>query len=118
MGWLLRSTASLTLAASPALAQPGPSSETARARHIAERAQLGLVEYCHAQGFAGPDAVARQRQTVAALPPAPGLGDAEEAAGRSGMIAFFGPQATFADDAKAKGITLKVNCEYLVLRLR
>src|SRR4029079_4890194 len=96
----------------------GPSAEPPPPRHIAERAQLGLVEYCQAQGLAGPDAVARQRQTVAALPPAPDLGDAEEAAGRSGMIAFYGPPATFADDAKAKGITLKVNCEYLVFRLR
>ena len=117
--WASRTFAALAFAASSqTLAQPGPSSETARSRYIAERAQLGLLEYCQAQGLVGLDAVERQRQTVAALPPVPGLGDAEEAAGRNGIIAFHGPQATFADDAQGKGITLKSNCEYLVLRLR
>ena len=48
---LLRPIVALVLAASPALAQPAPSFETARSRHIAERAQLGLLEYCQSQGL-------------------------------------------------------------------
>ena len=61
--------------------------------------------------------VAMQRRLLTLMPPAPGLGETEEVAGRGGIVAFATPQASFADDAKAKGISVKYDCEQVALRV-
>ena len=110
------------LAPMPAGAQlPNPGTpEIARSRQMAERSQLGLVAYCRDQGLANDETVALQRRRVDALPKLEpgGLGEFEETAGRSGMIAFATPQAALEASAKASGITLKSKCEQLALTLQ
>ena len=116
--------ATLLFTANAAMAQlpaPGQRSETIiRSLHLAARNQLGLLEYCRAQGIIPEDVVAIQRRTVESLPAAPAnaLGEAEEAAGRSGNIVFLRPQATLAESAGAQGITVKAKCEHLALTVR
>jgi hypothetical protein len=107
--------AAQTLSASP----PSRSAETLRSRHIAERNQLGLLQYCHDRGLVLDAAIVRQRRVLLDLPPVPDdtLGATEEAAGREGMIAFGPSRTSFIVDASAQGISLAYNCEQLAARV-
>ena len=103
------------LAPGIAAAQPGTSPAVRESRSIAERNHLGLLEYCHQQGFVGEDAITLQRHVVDSLPPTNGAD--VEAEGRKGVIAFEVAQATFAQSAAAQGITIKFSCEQTALRV-
>ena len=104
--------------AQPAAAQVAAhrSPEILRSLHLAARNQLGILEYCAAQGAVGEDVVALQRQAVSTLPPAPDAGLVEaEAAGRRGMIAFDGSEVTFAAAANARGLRVEANCKFIAI---
>ena len=120
--WML--VVAIVSAAVPVFAQPPiqgvvlhGSNEGMRSLQMAERNQLGLLRYCQERGLVGAAVVATQERLIALLPSDPGLGGTEEAAGRSGMIAFATPQASFVDDAKAKGVSVRYSCEQAALRV-
>ena len=107
-------------AAQPAAAQDPVatrrSPEILRSMHLAARNQLGILQYCVAQGAVGEDVVALQRQAVGALPPAPENGLAEaEAAGRRGMVSFDGSEVAFAAAANARGLRVEANCKFIAI---
>jgi hypothetical protein len=105
--------------ASPSLAQPSrlpKSAEILRSTAIAERNQLGLLEYCNHAGHISAEAVTRQRNIVAALPPSPSTAHATED-GQNGLIAFEESRITLAADAAGQGISVAYSCFQLALRV-
>ena len=90
----------------PAWAQEGP-----RWALMAQQNQLGLLEYCQAQGHVAMDVVERQRRALAQP------GSAMEEAGRTGMIAYLEPQATLAAAAAASGTTIGYRCALMAYRV-
>ena len=95
----------------PAGAQAAPQ-ESIRWAGMAQRNQLGLLEYCAAQGHIGPEHAVRQRRAITGADP-------EELvkAGRTGMIAYAEPQATLADSAAASGTTVAYLCALMAYRV-
>ena len=117
MGMLLPLALLAILVAAPSRAA-APSAEVARARHVSERNQLGLLRFCVDQGLVEADIARLRRRALEALgPQAASLGEAEEAAGRGGQIAFATSRASFADDAKGQGISLRYSCEQVARRV-
>ncbi len=100
-----------TLMSFPALAQGDPM-VMARA---ASANQLGVLEYCQAQGHTDAAAVAAMRSTAARLPPAPSTAatDAAEAAGRQGSIVANGTTTTLAGFADTTHTTVPALCKQL-----
>ena len=85
-------------------------------RRLAEQNQLGLLEYCAAQGYSTPGAVVAQRPAaVSGVWPA---GEAANAAGRAGTIRVVDPQATLAESAAASGTTVAYRCQQMMYALR
>jgi hypothetical protein len=84
--------------------------------NIAERNQLGLLEYCNHAGHIGTEAVTRQRARVEALPPNPPQSTAIKD-GQNGLIAFEESRITLAQDAAAQGISIAYSCFQLALRV-
>ncbi len=92
------------------------SDEAVRSLHLAEHNQLGLLEYCHAQGMIGEDIVTMQRAAIASLPRADAAGlDEAEAAGRRGVVAFETSEVPIAQAAMAEGITVVSRCKQMAL---
>ena len=87
--------------------------ERARWASMSDQNQLGLLEYCQAQGHVPAEIVARQR---AALPTSD-TGSAN-AAGRTGMIQYADPQVTLAADAAASGTTVAYRCQMMGFAVR
>lgn len=110
--------AAQTPAQSPAASHQ--SEEIVRSMHLAARNQLGILQYCQAQGAVGEDVVALQRQALGALPPTAQVGGLEEAeaAGKRGMIAFDGSEVPFAVAAGARGLRVRTNCKYIALTVQ
>lgn len=105
----------------PTWAQPaqGPrTEETRRSLHLAGRNVLGILQYCQAQGFIGPDAAEAQRDLLRRAPPAtvPGLDEAE-AAGRQGIVAFLDSRVTIQEAAQAEGVLVETRCRLMALGL-
>lgn len=93
----------------PALAQSDPM---AAGRQAAAN-QLGVMEFCQAQGFADGDAVTAQRAAFGRLPPPPAGSpptDAAEALGRQGTLSMNGTQTTLTDLASTHGTTVAAMC--------
>lgn len=104
----------LSLVAAPAVAQSDP---TAMARQSAAN-QLGLLEYCQAQGAVGDDAVSAERDMIAGMPaPAttgPVASDQAEALGKQGTMSMpNGQTATLAGMASAHNMTVSALCQQL-----
>ena len=95
----------------PALAQGDPMA-MARA---ASANQLGVLEYCQAQGHVDASAVAAMRSATARLPPAPSTAatDAAEVAGRQGSIVANGTTTTLASFADTAHTTVPALCKQL-----
>lgn len=92
--------------------------EIVHSLRLAEHNQLGLLEYCHAQGAINEDIVALQRATIDLLPPADVAGlDKAEAAGRRGIVAFGTSEVSIAQAAMAEGITVESRCKQMALVL-
>lgn len=124
----MKATAAFAVAAciasaTPSKAQPAArlprSAEAIGAAAIAERNQLGLLEYCETAGHITAEAVIRQRKFLAALLPNAdhALGATEETSGRNGLIAFEESRISLAADAAAQGITVSYSCFQLATRV-
>ena len=79
---------------------------------LAGRNQLGVLEFCRAQGSVGGDVVDLQRRALSLLPPVQvdGLADAE-ALGRRGVVSFAGSQTELAAAAKSQSTTVDAMCK-------
>ncbi len=102
------------------LATGGAHAEDVRAQDertrwaiMSDQNQLGLLEYCQAQGHVPAEIVTWQR---AALPTAD-TGPAN-AAGRTGIIQYTDPQVTLAADAAASGTTIAYRCQMMGFAVR
>ena len=93
---------------------PGGQQEIMKTMHLAAHNQLGLIEFCQAQGSVGPDVVALQKRMLTMLPPAQvdGLDDAE-AAGKKGVVQFAGNTVDIRDAAKAQNTTPDAMCKQI-----
>ena len=79
---------------------------------LAGHNQLGVMEFCRAQGSVGTDVVELQRKVLGLLPPVQvdGLGDAE-ALGKRGVVSFAGSQTELAAAAKSQSTTVDAMCK-------
>ena len=79
---------------------------------LAGRNQLGVLEFCRAQGSVGTDVVDLQRKALGLLPPVQvdGLADAE-ALGKRGVVSVAGSQTELAVAAKSRGTTVDAMCK-------
>ena len=86
---------------------------------LAGRNQLGVLEFCRAQGSVGADVVDLQRRALGLLPPVQvdGLADAE-ALGQRGVVSFAGSQTELSAAAKAQGTTMDAMCKKMAEMLR
>ena len=105
-----------TLVSTAALAQapaaPGNQEDMMKMIHQAARNQLGVIEYCQAQGSVGQDVVDLQKRMLAMLPPAQVDGlDAAEAAGKQGMVQFGGAQMDIKQAAAQQNTTADAMCK-------
>ena len=78
--------------------------------------QLGVMEFCQAQGHADAPAVTAQRDAIGRLPPAPPGApptDAAEALGREGTLSANGAQTTLASLASSHNTTVAALCEQM-----
>ena len=109
-----------------AAAQPPPaartiarSEETIRSLHLAERNQLGILQYCQAMGVISAEIVALQRDAVKQLPAATVAGvDEAEAAGKRGIVAFGTSQSTFEEAAKGEGMPAALRCKHMAMTVQ
>jgi len=111
------------LHAAPARAQPVQPFPAASPTDVlfAEGNLLGLLEYCHAQGFVTVAAIDKQRETIQHVRGAERLSGMHEAAGREagkqGIVAFWESRVPIAIAAQAQGITVASRCKYTELSL-
>ena len=107
-------------AQSPPSARSLPhSEETLKSLHLAERNQLGILQYCQAMGAIPAEIVALQREAVKLLPPATVAGaDEAEAVGKRGMVAFGTSQSTFEEAAKGEGIPPASRCKHMAMTVQ
>lgn len=86
---------------------------------LAGRNQLGVLEFCRAQGSVGNDVVDLQRRALSLLPPVQvdGLADAE-ALGKRGVVSFAGSQTELSAAAKAQGTTVDAMCKKMAEMLQ
>ncbi len=77
--------------------------------------QIGVLEYCQAQGHVDASAVAAMRSAAARLFPAPSTAamDAAEVAGRQGSIVANGTTTTLASFADTTHTTVPALCKQL-----
>jgi hypothetical protein len=95
------------------------SDEIVRSLRLAEHNQLGILEYCLAQGAIAEDVVAMQRAALNRLPGADVAGlDEAEAAGRRGIVAFGTSQVPIAAAAMGEGITVSSRCKQMALTVQ
>lgn len=123
-GWMACAIVCVMLAV-PASAQPGALSpavrgtpESVRSLRLAEHNQLGVLEYCRAQGAIGEEVVVLQRMAMDRLPQGSGVGagaDEKEAelAGRRGMVGFGGAQVPIGEAALAEGMAVASRCKHI-----
>ena len=101
---------------------PMPTDPQALARvvQMAAHNQLGMAEYCLAQGSVGPETVDRQRRVVAALPQgqAGGLDTAAYAAGRKGTFQVNGVSLDARQLAASRNMTVDEMCRSMAATLR
>lgn len=85
-----------------------------RMMHRGARNQLGVLQYCQANGSIGADVVVLQRQMLAMLPPmeVDGL-DQAEAVGKRGIVQFAGQEMAIPDAAKARNTTPAAICKQI-----
>ena len=116
----------LVSVAAPALAQTptmptmpqapgmGGQAEMMSMMHRAAYNQLGVLEFCQAQGNVGPDVIALQKRMIGMLPPAQVDGlDTAEAAGKRGVVQMGGNEVAIPDAAKAHGSTVQAMCKQM-----
>ena len=98
-------------AQAPTAASPGGGADMMHMMALGAHNQLGVVEFCQANGNLGADTVALQQKMIGMLPPSSTDGlDAAEATGKTGVISFGGTQTSLPEAAKAQGTTVAVLC--------
>lgn len=76
--------------------------------------QLGVLEYCQANGSIGQDVIDVQKRVMAMLPPAQVTGlDEAEAVGKKGTVQFAGNEMNITDAAKARNTTPDAMCKQM-----
>lgn len=97
----------------------GGQEEMLKTLALAGRNQLGVLEFCRAQGSVGADVVDLQRKVLGLLPSVQvdGLADAE-ALGKRGVVSFAGSQTELATAAKAQGTTVDTMCKKMAEMLQ
>lgn len=86
---------------------------------LAGRNQLGVLEFCRAQGSVGGDVVELQRKMLGLFPPVQVDGLAEaEALGTRGVVSFAGSQTELAAAATSQGTTVDAMCKKMADMLR
>lgn len=86
---------------------------------LAGRNQLGVLEYCRAQGSVGADVLDLQRRALNLLPTVQVDGLAEaEALGKRGVVSFAGSQTELSAAAKAQGTTVDAMCKKMAEMLQ
>lgn len=132
---ILATALTLSLGAHAGLAQnvvtPTPASPTMPAMpqgqqdmmqmlQLAAHNQLGVLEFCQAQGYNGPEAVALQRKILGMMPAPPkmdGIDDAE-AAGKGGEVQAGGTHVKLVDAAKTQNTTPDAMCKQMSAMLQ
>ncbi len=96
--------------ASTALAQTDPYAMA----HRSAANQLGMLEYCQAQGFVGADAIGAEHDAIALLPASPVRTEDAEALGRQGSLAApNGTTMSIASMAGAQNTTVAAICRQM-----
>ena len=81
---------------------------------LAAHNQLGVLEYCQAQGSVGSDVVALQQRIIGMMPPGQVDGlDQAEASGKAGNVVFAGNTVAISDAAKARSTTTDAMCKQI-----
>ena len=75
--------------------------------------QLGLLEYCKAQGAIDDAPLAAQKEAMAQLPPATGSTDTAEQLGKQGTLSVNGTTMTLASAASSKNVTVDGLCKQM-----
>ncbi len=75
--------------------------------------QLGLLEYCQAQGAVDDKPVATQREIMAQLPASTAPTDAAEALGKQGSLSVNGQTITLTSAATAHNTTVDAMCKQI-----
>ena len=97
-------------AALPAFAQADPYAMA----HLSAANQLGMLEYCQAQGFVGADAVGAEQGAMALLPASSVQTEDAEALGKQGMLAApNGAKMSVASMASAQHTTVAAVCQQM-----
>ncbi len=83
--------------------------------HQAAANQLGILEYCHKQGYTDEGGVAAQKTVMSRLPASgPGVStEAAEASGRQGTLVANGNSYTMASMASAHNTTEAALCKQM-----
>ncbi len=108
----------------PAFAQMPPAgpedqAEMFRMMQLGAHNQLGILQYCQAQGSVGADTIALQRRLLTMLPPAQVAGlDQAEAAGRSGIVQFGDTELPLVEAAKTQNTTADAMCKQIASMLQ
>lgn len=104
--------AGLALAAGAVSAQTAPNPDMAVS---AARNQLGVLEYCQAQGHIDDKAVEIQGKMIRMLPAATDEAAAEAAyeKGKEGAVSAMGVEQTLAEAAAAQGVEEAALCTQL-----
>ena len=100
---------SLPFCASLASAQNDP---TAMMKQAAAN-QLGLLEYCQAQGAVDDKPISTQREIMAQLPASTAPIDAAEALGKQGTLSVNGQTMTLASAATTHNTTVDAMCKQI-----
>ncbi|MFV0408222.1 MAG: pore-forming ESAT-6 family protein [Paracoccus sp. (in: a-proteobacteria)] len=100
------------LIAGMAGAQTAPTPDMAVA---AAKNQLGVLEYCVAQGYIGADAIEVQARMLDMMPPVEDKAALDEAyaKGQAGTVSAMGVEQALADAAAAQGTDEKALCDQL-----
>ena len=75
--------------------------------------QLGILEYCQAQGYTDTSAVTAQKSAIAQLPPSTESTLASEATGKQGTILANGTSTTLASMARSHNTTEPALCKQM-----
>ncbi|MFC3568519.1 pore-forming ESAT-6 family protein [Paracoccus sp. TOH] len=106
---ILVPTLTLALLGGAALAQTAPNPDMAVA---AAKNQLGVLEYCQAEGHIDGKAAETQGKIMAMLPAAQDAAAVEAAyeKGKTGTVSAMGVEQSLADAAKAQGAEVAALC--------
>jgi len=99
--------------AGSAFAQATPTADQIDMLHRAAANQLGVLEYCQAQGNTDGAAVAAQKALMTKLPGSSSNTDDAEALGKQGTVSVNGNTLTLASAAETQKTTVAALCKQM-----